>query len=557
MIGKKTFGRLVTTTFALVISMSLAAAAEVWITPSATAGGVGTQSDPYRVTTGKSFYDLMSDLRAGVVIPTYTTIHLTAGTFVVSNGITLKTGWKIRGAGQDTTIVQLQTNHPAVSNFKPIILGGDYYYYAKDDTEVSDLTVDCNLQNQSQQMAPTAVGLSGNNSRVSKVKVINWGSTKADYEAFLIPLDNTGANGARTNFVVSDCVIGPAARVAHAEGTTGISIMGDGHIVGAELRNNFVAGITPGSGTGNPEFFHAFGITGNITGGRIVNNTALHLINSPVIYCDTGNIKNVEIANNTFVNVGYGIYYAMAGFTLNNVRIVNNNIEVGDNGCGIGYLATWPTSTADYMTNALIANNTIVPYGTNTTAINLSGRYVGIIRDNILQGSGNGWDFYVPYQAVPYLSLLDFRGNTSRSGTDLVVGNDAYWQPGMEGTIRFTPSSTGWYRILAAPTWNAGSVSVFSDIYTGQTDLEFSFKCNGFVSPPGTVQLLRQGSYSSIISKARVVKDSGFWCYLDIYVTTSGKELKITTRGDARQKFATPTLITTTPSPSDQTEVTF
>src|SRR5262245_10910429 len=119
----------------LALTVLTASAGEVWIRPDGTDNtGDGSVANPYVRSSASSFDSLMN----GATIGPNTKIHLMAGTFLTLQGVTLKPGWKIIGAGMDVTVIQLA---PVSSPILDPLIGGNmepFWYYAKDNVEVSD-----------------------------------------------------------------------------------------------------------------------------------------------------------------------------------------------------------------------------------------------------------------------------------------------------------------------------------------------------------------------------------------------------------------------------------
>ena len=118
---------------------------EVWISPNGTANTTasGTPNDPFRCPDAASLNTVLTSVLTGGNL----TIHFMNGQFLVgSNGIVMRTGWKLRGAGIDNTILQLQTN--ALPGIGVAVIGGTASLPQTDGAEVSDMTVDCNYHHQ-------------------------------------------------------------------------------------------------------------------------------------------------------------------------------------------------------------------------------------------------------------------------------------------------------------------------------------------------------------------------------------------------------------------------
>lgn len=176
---------------------------EVWISPLGPAqtvetntyssgGIIGTPTYPLRCPDPGTFNWVMThDLTNN-----YMTIHFMAGTFNlpvyyycvgVNVSILLQPGWKLRGAGIDITVFQLEptnlANHVTYMLWGPYFTGGPP---VEGGVEVSDMTINCNLQNQSGATSISAIGLYGNDTRISRVKAINWGTTPQGAEMVVL-----------------------------------------------------------------------------------------------------------------------------------------------------------------------------------------------------------------------------------------------------------------------------------------------------------------------------------------------------------------------------------
>ena len=255
--------------------------------------------DPIRChpTTGRLDVILEDDLFQGQVgIPPKSTIHIMPGTYLVDGGIKMREGWKLRGAGIGNTIVKhlpIQQGVPEEDRNKMTVIGKLTGWIATDGAEVSDMTVDCNLQNSIPEGVVSAVGLTGNNVRISRVHAINWGSTWQGFESFPLCISAHANNGARFNGVIEDCVVDTPAPVQHADGTTAICIdNGSPELLpqnlapGGEITGCHVSNVSAGAGgTGSPTYFHAY--SGGPALAYIHDNRAINLPGGAAFYQDT------------------------------------------------------------------------------------------------------------------------------------------------------------------------------------------------------------------------------------------------------------------------------
>ena len=223
----------------------------VWITIR-TDGlkGSGTASDPYDGSTQARFDARMSELSAN------TRIHLGPGTFQtqgyafnVSGGWQVKTGMKIIGSGMDVTTLQL-INHTASQYY--FAIGHDISAGAKVDfCEVSDLTINCNLAQAGAATACCAVRLMGDQTRISRVKAINWGSKSSTKPCSVLSCITALPDSGVMEVVhpgIEECVVitpDAANNVAtctalSAGNPDNVSFSADGHGKSPYIRNCFV-----------------------------------------------------------------------------------------------------------------------------------------------------------------------------------------------------------------------------------------------------------------------------------------------------------------------------
>lgn len=165
---------------------------EVWvgIRPDL-APGDGTRSNPFDGSTASKLDNLL--MLAGGKIGPNTVINLQPGIFrtngfsaLTGTGWQVQTGQKFRGSGMYQTTIRLQLGaSDYVTNFLPAsfwALAGQIDAFLH-DVEVSDLTIDLNLQNQPNGLngkppliMVAAISLFGSNMKVQRVRVINFGT---------------------------------------------------------------------------------------------------------------------------------------------------------------------------------------------------------------------------------------------------------------------------------------------------------------------------------------------------------------------------------------------
>lgn len=570
---------ILTAGFLYAASAAYGTGVEIWISPQSPANtsAAGTPNDPFKCPDGTSLYAVLANSA-----PPDSVIHFLPGTFILTNGVLFSPGWKIRGAGIDNTIIRLAPLASAPGGGKMSAFGGETGYYRTDGAEISDLTVDCNLQNQTNSLAVGAVLMAGNNTRISRVHAINWGTTKAGSECFVLAMTEHPATGITTNCIIEDCIVDTPAAVTHADGTTAISLFNGGIespgtnlIVGGEVRGNLVNGITPGvPTTGSPAYLHAYAI--GAFSGYLHDNRAINIPGGIGFYQDTWSGGDAVVARNIFENVRLGICFNATTFHTSRVKLIGNVITPTSDGGGISYYTGEPStnSTNAYATQLLIKDNIIHPLNgasyLDSGALALNGIISATVVGNILDGGTNGPDVWIAWWQHPTVKMDMFSENYNLQGTALrmCTSADYNWRPGYVDVIKFTPqaNSNGWYRIASALAHCSGVIEICgADQSTDgvQTDVEFSYRVRAYTSDTtllGDLGTIRQGSYpkasgsnGGAITKARIASNnpSDNVTYVDVYVgkSQSPVELTVRIRGYNRGMiYNHPQFISTTPA---------
>jgi hypothetical protein len=496
---------------------------------------VGTPTYPFRCTNGLTLNTVLTNV---LLNATNITIHLMAGTFSLgtnyggSSGkgysIVPGAGWKIRGAGIDNTILQLgPSNNVGTNAFAIIANSAPTSSSPQVGVEVSDLTIDCNTQNQQTNFPSiAAINLAGDNCRISRVKAINWGA--AGTECFVLNIQ--GANSVYstnsnlietygTNLVIEDCEVTQLAGVMQYlktnAGATAISIWTSGltnmnlDIDDAIMRNNLVHDIQVGTGLGRVKWLNAY------SGGQIVgHNRARNIVGGSGYYWDDWFLQDIVIEDNTFDNISYGVNFSSQGFTSTNIVIKNNLIRPATGGYGM-YFTGGNTNN-----NLILKDNIIFPSDgvANTWGLSVGSLMTLTAMGNILQGGGTGYDvgFLEPvpnwnnwqYNTNRVLGINAWLDNVNLSGTqlnELPLNNQPQWLPGTQDTtIAFVATNAGWWRVVSNYAYAAGSVTVSSAEwnsvnYSQSTDLDFNFLVMGWrtnSSQLGYITETRQGNVS-------------------------------------------------------------
>lgn len=303
--------------------------------------GTGKLSDPFDVSTPEKwiavmrnnigeYYDIV--LLPGVYL-TYGLCHEKA----VTTHWRLREGCRLRGCGMERTTLKLVggdvPGRYAVV-YSGIAFNADDAFWQTDSggsaaypwTEVSDLTVDCNFQNQGTTNLVNlhAVMLQGNYTRIARVRVINAGSNYAGQEAFLLlvqPQPWSVSTSPVTWGVIEDCIVENVQHVNVAgAGLTAIAAFSGNEAAdnGARAHNavvrgnmvdgQFADGTIPYPGMPSAttkQTFNAIGMTAGYS--AVMERNHLRNVGAG-IYTDTGWGHESILRGNTFYNVVSGIY---------------------------------------------------------------------------------------------------------------------------------------------------------------------------------------------------------------------------------------------------------
>ncbi|MBI1842187.1 MAG: hypothetical protein HYR88_15225 [Verrucomicrobia bacterium] len=165
--------------------------------------GSGIASDPYHGGldgSGVSQFDIVMNLPQ--VSQPNAVVHLGPGTFVtkgfadgVAGGWQIKMGMKLLGSGIDVTTLKVDNSNVTVGSHVFAIAHALQSGTTVDAAEVADLSVDCNCGGAN-AAAFGAIRLLGNNARVRRVKVTNWGTISSTVNGFgIVCLTVEGRHG--------------------------------------------------------------------------------------------------------------------------------------------------------------------------------------------------------------------------------------------------------------------------------------------------------------------------------------------------------------------------
>jgi hypothetical protein len=97
--------------------------------------------------------------------------------------------------------------------------------------------------------------------------------------------------------------------------------------------------------------------------------------------------------------------------------------------------------------------------------------------------------------------------------------------------VTFTPTTIGWYRVVAGGTSLGGMVRITGGYDNRSTDVELHFNSNGW-GAIGSIQQVRHNNYNNgVVTQARITSDGSNSVNLDIYVDTATTPGPITVYG--------------------------
>ena len=471
------------------------AGVEIWITPTGKGGGGGTAIDPFSTPDADSFFDLIHGQRkvdgTNFVIPENSTIHLMPGVFEVRDGfvadkcprtcLTVKHGWKVQGAGMYATTLRAVRLPAKLAPNGTIVIAGsggvcNNWEWPVDNVEVSDLTVDCNLQAQKAVKVMSAINLSGSNNRIRRLRAINWGS-KDEHECFVVATvaHYQPRTGGYHGGVIEECLVEQPAPVRHVNGSSAICVGGGIPPSGGwVIRHCTVRDITSvnGGGTGKPAYMNAFigvGHDAEISHCQAINLTG---DGGMGVYNDTAPMVNVFIHDNMFLNVGTGINLNHLVSDATNVVIQNNLIAFNPGRYGINLSAR----KGLVMRGMRVEGNTVFPGapGGSGGPLSVTGD-IEFSADNNVFESGPGT---FPDCAFGAGALArSFANNRNQRGTRLTLNRPGLI-PDLNGSysenFSFTPQTNGWHKVLLMRGFASVRFNLWSD-GPYPADLELTF----------------------------------------------------------------------------------
>ncbi len=302
---------------------------DVWI--SAHGDGDGSAADPYDGSSEERFDALLGVNGKLTKAPVH--IHLGPGVFV-TKGFCLAVNSQLTGAGMDQTIIRLQANAAKIGSKTEVMSLRGASATGFDSTTVTDLTIDGNLLQQPQNPNDVCLSSGCAASRITRVKVINLGTTKPGTGMESFWMGASSRNPANTklpsyNQIIEDsiCVAPPIPGYVTFFDCGGQNQNDDGPATVAArnviLRNDKVVCATP-TGTFNG---HGFGFANCDSG--IIEDCYTDGV-SIGYYQDTWSSHKITIRNNVFSRATYGVFFNGPGWTSgqDDIDIEGNNIDL-------------------------------------------------------------------------------------------------------------------------------------------------------------------------------------------------------------------------------------
>jgi hypothetical protein len=200
--------------------------------------------------------------------------------------------------------------------------------------ELSDLTVDCNyVAAQGTSWTAGAVRVMGNNSRVVRVKVKNWGNKSTGTPGFVIAMltgdPSIGVNGV-VNCGIEECIaVNPHASAAgpvtvlHVGGKETAGTSEEAFGMGPYIRNCFVDCDQTTDFTKDFRGLSMAWCKGGVVEGNQVHNTKY---GGP--YQTATGARDLVVKGNVYRNVYKGPYWSMNAQGVQSLLVEGNSIEL-------------------------------------------------------------------------------------------------------------------------------------------------------------------------------------------------------------------------------------
>jgi len=255
-------------------------------------------------------------------------------------GWRIRKGWKMIGSGMDTTKLKLVGAQKLNVGLYYAI--GTYYYAYADHSEVSDLTVNCNLRGTENGIgvATAAVGLLGNHLRIRRVRAIEFGTWQPrpqdgvnSPESFVLAVGGL-ADGLTepTDCRIECCIVEKRAEVPGADNITCLAVTAgevppDGimiHPRGCVIRDCLADGRLSNGNVNLQQVVWGCSVSGV---GSFVERNRFYNLRAGGPYHDSWPQLDVVVRNNHYRNVVIGTWEHMGGISRTNVGIRLKTLE--------------------------------------------------------------------------------------------------------------------------------------------------------------------------------------------------------------------------------------
>lgn len=270
----------------------------------------------------------------------YNRIDFLPKTYLVGDFVPLKNNTKIKGAGKNATILRIVDHCAAAarsSSWLSVLQNYDFYVPAN-EVQISDLTLDCNYNNQPAKRATmNAIVLRGSGGIIERVKCINFGAGTNGNECFVVSANLvSGGQPSRKGVRIQECEFtqpGSNAGIAYPRKVPEITCLAFGGDAGKGSTNysegdliqyNFIHDLRRDDQNQRSEIH---GITSSwSSGAKIISNSVVN-IDGVGIYRDSWGDKNALIAGNYLTNLRCGIaLHVVNSASLENFKVLNNKI---------------------------------------------------------------------------------------------------------------------------------------------------------------------------------------------------------------------------------------
>ena len=230
--------------------------------------GSGTYENPFNGATPELFdRNLSGNVDINTTIRLFPGHYLTQGyNGSTDEGVKVRHGQKFIGAGIDNTIIQLVSGDTIGDHY---IVFGNSINDSISGVEISNLTIDCNSENQTEKyIACSAVSISSSDIKIDRCKAINVGTESFpignSIEATFFQINRSNVNNLTENIRIENCI---AVQISENQSSV-TSVFSVGGVIGANKKLLFTENAIIKNNYGNMQLrtgpAHPFKTDGNI-----------------------------------------------------------------------------------------------------------------------------------------------------------------------------------------------------------------------------------------------------------------------------------------------------